>query len=60
MVNIQLKGNRTTEHSWFAWYPVVATRKGPNGFTYHLVWLRKVTRKFTRAAGLAQWTHEIS
>lgn len=59
MLNIQLKDNRVGEHQWFAWRPVVATRKGPNGFTYHLVWLRRVTRRFVRAAGISQWTYEI-
>lgn len=60
MFNFRLKANRVTEHSWFAWYPVIATKKGPNGFTYHWVWLHRVTRKFVRAAGISQWTHEIA
>jgi hypothetical protein len=60
MASIQLKADRVNAHKWFAWHPVVAVKKGPQGHTYHLVWLRQVQRKFVNAMGIGQWTYEIA
>lgn len=59
MFNIVSKADRITEHNWFAIFPVLATKKGANGLTYHWVWLKTVRRKYTRAAGMGQWSYEI-
>lgn len=59
MFNVVSKANRNTEHTWFAWHPVVATKKCKDGLTYHLVFLQKVQRKFLRVGGLGQWTYEL-
>lgn len=60
MPSIRIKTNRETEHTWFAWFPVLAEKKCKEGITYHLVFLQNVRRKFLRVGGLGRWTYELS
>lgn len=58
-MQINSKGNRVSEHVWFAWHPVLATERGPDGLIYRWVWLENVRRKFSRTMAISQWTYEI-